>query len=257
MSLLEVKNLDFGFNHSQRMGFLSRKKIVLHNITFSLQEGEALGIIGESGSGKTTLARCVAGLLTPTNGTIEFDDINIYPETNNRKMLGSKIQLVFQAYSASLDPQLTIEHIILEGFQVRRNVNRIPLLGVTAKELCSLVGLPKEILNSYPFQLSGGQKQRVALARAISVQPRLIILDEPTSALDVLTQAHILGLIKRIRSKHALGLIFITHNIVNSMLLCDRIAVLHRGSIVETGDTKEIGENPSHPYTKHLLYSSS
>lgn len=256
MSLLEVKNLDVRFKHSKRMGFSSHKKIVLHNITFSLQEGEALGIIGESGSGKTTLARCIAGMVTPTNGTIEFEDINVHPETKNRKMLGSKIQLVFQAYSASLDPQLTIERIILEGFQGGRNDNRIPSLGVTAKELCFLVGLPNEILNSYPFQLSGGQKQRVALARAISVQPRLLILDEPTSALDVLTQAHIFGLIKKIQYKYAPSLIFITHNIANSMLLCDRIAVLHQGSIVEIGDTKEIRENPSHPYTRHLLYSS-
>lgn len=257
MSLLEVKNLDVRFKHSQRMGFSSRKKMVLYNITFSLQEGEALGIIGESGSGKTTLARCIAGMVTPTNGTIEFENINIHPKIKNRKMLGSKIQLVFQAYSASLDPQLTIERIILEGFQGGKNGNRIPSLGVTAKELCSLVGLPNEILNSYPFQLSGGQRQRVALARSISVQPRLLILDEPTSALDVLTQAHILGLIKKIQIKHAPSLIFITHNIANSMLLCDRIAVLHQGSIVEIGDAKEIGENPSHPYTKHLLYSSS
>jgi microcin C transport system ATP-binding protein len=257
MSLLEVKNLDVSFKHSQRMGFASHKKIALRNITFSLQEGEALGIIGESGSGKTTLARCIAGLLKPTNGTIEFEDINIHPETRNRKLVGSKIQLVFQAYSASLDPQLTIERIILEGFQGGRNGNSISSLGVTAKELCFLVGLPSEILNSYPFQLSGGQRQRVALARAISVQPRLLILDEPTSALDVLTQAHILRLIKKIQFKHALSLVFITHNIANSMLLCDRIGVLHQGSIVEIGDTKEIGENPSHPYTKHLLYSSS
>ena len=256
MSLLEVKNLDVRFKHSQRMGFASREKIVLHNITFSLEEGEALGIIGESGSGKTTLARCIAGMLEPTSGTIEFEDINIHPETKNRNMLGSKIQLVFQAYSASLDPQITIERIILEGIQQGRNNNSVPSIGVTAKELCFLVGLPNEILKSYPFQLSGGQKQRVALARAISVQPRLLILDEPTSALDVLTQAHVLGLIKKIRFKYAPSLIFITHNIANSMLLCDRVAVLHQGSIVEIGDTKKIGEHPSHPYTKHLFYSS-
>jgi peptide/nickel transport system ATP-binding protein len=254
MSLLEIKNLTIVFERAVRLGFSSHKKTVVQNISFSLQEGEALGIIGESGSGKTTLARCIAGLVPPYNGTIEFDGINIFPETKNRETIGSRIQLVFQAYSSSLDPQLTIEAILIEG--IKHNNGGKTRLTDDAQRLCSLVGLSDKILNNHPFQLSGGQRQRVALARALSVQPRLLILDEPTSALDVLTQAAILSLIKKIQAEYSLGIIFISHNIANSMFLCDRTAVLHQGSIVEIASTREIEENPSHPYTKHLLSSS-
>lgn len=255
MPVLEITNLDIVFERGVRMGFSSHKKTVLQNITFSLQEGETLGIIGESGSGKTTLARCIAGLVQPKSGIIEFDGINIFPERKNREKIGSNVQLVFQAYSSSLDPQLTIEEILIEGIKHSDGINT-HLKNDAAKELCSLVGLSDKVLNNYPFQLSGGQRQRVALARALSVQPRLLILDEPTSALDVVTQAAILSLIKKIQTKYSLGIIFISHNIGNSMFLCDRTAVLHQGSIVEIGPTREIEKNPSHPYTKHLLSTS-
>lgn len=239
------------------MGLSSRRKSVLHDISFSMQEGEILGIIGESSSGKSTLARSIAGIVKPVRGTIELDGINIHPEMKNRELLRAKIQMVFQAYSASLDPQLTIERIILEGIHSGRKSDTDSLHETTARELCALIGLPGEILQNFPFQLSGGQRQRVALARAISVRPRLLILDEPTSALDVLTQAHLLQLIKKIKSKHNFGIIFISHNITNSIFLCNRLAVLHKGTIVEIAETREIKNNPSHPYTKHLLASAS
>ena len=255
MPVLAVEHLEVRYTHTPRMGFRPAAKTVLQDITFSLSEGEVLGLIGESGSGKTTLARCIAGLIQPQSGSIELDGINMFPRSENRKTAGSKIQMVFQAYSASLDPQLTVERIMLEGLIDKEDGRNGFDRKATAKQLCSLVGLPDEILGSYPRQLSGGQRQRVAIARALSVEPRLLILDEPTSALDVLTQAHILGLIQRIQERHPLGILFITHNIANCMLLCDRIAVLHHGSIVETGVTKEIGTHPSHPYTQQLLAS--
>ena len=254
MPVLEVTNLDVGFLHSPRFGFPYRKRI-LHQLSCCVREGEILGIIGESGCGKSTLARSIAGFVTPDHGTIELDGINIYPDTKNRKSIGSAIQMVFQAYSASLDPQLTIEQILLEGYHHGHRHTDRPSPDITATELCSLIGLPAEILNRYPFQLSGGQRQRVALARAISVYPRLLILDEPTSALDVLTQARILGLIKKIQIQQSFGALFISHNISNSIFLCDRIAVLHQGSIVEVLDIRNHGSTPSHPFTKKLLFS--
>jgi peptide/nickel transport system ATP-binding protein len=222
-------------------------------LSCSVREGEILGIIGESGSGKSTLARSIAGFVTPDRGSIKLDGINIFPDTRNRNTVGSAIQMVFQAYSASLDPQLRIEQILLEGYHHghRRTDGPSPIF--TTKELCSLTGLPAEILNRYPSQLSGGQRQRVALARAISVRPRLLILDEPTSALDVLTQARILELIKKIQTQQSFGALFISHNISNSMFLCDRIAVLHQGTIVEVFETRNNGNTPSHPYTQRLL----
>lgn len=254
MSVLEVTNLDVGFLHSPRFGFPYRKKI-LHQLTCHVREGEILGIIGESGSGKSTLARSIAGFVKPDHGTIALDGINIFPATKNRKTIGNAIQMVFQAYSASLDPQLTIEQILLEGYSREHRHTGRPSSIFTAKELCSLIGLPAEFLNRYPFQLSGGQRQRVALGRAISVRPRLLILDEPTSALDVLTQTHILNLIKTIQLQQSFGALFISHNISNSMFLCDRIAVLHQGSIVEVLDVRNNGTTPSHPITQKLLLS--
>jgi ABC-type dipeptide/oligopeptide/nickel transport system ATPase subunit len=254
MSVLEVTNLDVGFLHSPRFGFPYRKRI-LHHLSCFVREGEILGIIGESGSGKSTLARSIAGFVTPDRGTITLDGINIFPDTKNRKTIGSAIQMVFQAYSASLDPQLTIEQILLEGNHYGHRHTDRPSPIFTAKELCTLIGLPAEILSRYPFQLSGGQRQRVAFARAISVRPRLLILDEPTSALDVLTQARILRLIKKIQIQQSFGALFISHNISNSMFLCDRIAVLHQGTIVEVFDARNDGYTPSHPYTQKLLSS--
>lgn len=255
MSLLEINNLEVRFDRSAPGRFSVQSKAVLHDLSLSLNEGETLGIIGESGSGKSTLARTIAGIVSPVKGTIVFDGINIYPEIQNRKTLGTKIQMVFQAYSSSLDPHMTIGAIIGEGLHSAVGRNNGGTIGDDVMELCSLLGLSTDIVGRFPSQISGGQRQRVSLARAISVRPRLLILDEPTSSLDVLTQSAILSLIKRIHRQYALGIIFISHNIENSIALCDRTAVLHKGSIVETGIGRSLWEHPTHPYTKQLIES--
>ncbi|HTR81292.1 MAG TPA: ABC transporter ATP-binding protein [Bacteroidota bacterium] len=256
MPLLEVNNLSLSFKSSLRSPFSLKTKMALHDVSFSLDGGEAFGVIGESGGGKTSLARCIAGLLMPASGTIDFDGVNVYPHVANRSMFRAQIQLVFQAYSASLDPYLTIERIILEGISEDGEKNGSGLPQKTAAELCKLVGLPVEILETFPSQLSGGQRQRVAIARALATHPRLLILDEPTSALDVLTQSQILHLIKNIKNAYGLSLIMISHDIANARYLCDRLAVVYHGSIVEMGETKKILAHPSHPYTRHLLSMS-
>ena len=250
MSLLEVKGLSFSV--ARGPFYRKRKKQILKNVTFSLEEGSTLGLIGESGSGKTTIARCVAGLYQPDAGSIDFSGKNIFPETRNRESLGPRIQLLFQNHTASLDPRLTIRKSLLEGV---RDTDGLPLEEI-ARKLLSLVELPEDVLTRYPHQLSGGQRQRVALARVLSVSPQLLILDEPTSALDALTQVQILKMIKEVQRRTSTAMLYISHDILTTSLVCDRIAVLYGGIIVEVGEAKQVLEHPQHPYSRRIAQTA-
>ncbi len=254
MPLLEISRLSFAFNRPRRLWFPRKAKQVLRDISFSLEQEETFGIIGESGSGKTSLARCIAGLLQPSAGTIHFDGVNIFPESKNRQRFGSQIQMVFQAYSASLDPHLTIEQSLLEGINAKTNGGGLERNSIV--DMCRLTGIPVEVLGAFPSRLSGGQRQRVAIGRALLTRPRLLILDEPTTALDVLSQRRVLELVKSVAKRWSLSLIVISHDMTNALFLCNRIAVMHQGSIVELGDTKQIAERPSHPYSRLLVSHS-
>jgi peptide/nickel transport system ATP-binding protein len=247
MSLLEVTHLRF--SATSHFFFRRRDKRILKDVTFSIDPGRTLGLVGESGSGKTTIARCVAGLLVPNEGIISFSGTNIFPETRNRMSLGPQIQLLFQNHTASLDPKLTVRRSLLEGVAAGDGRTSDEIAG----RLLGMVELPADVLDRFPHQLSGGQRQRIALARALSVSPKLLILDEPTSALDALTQVQILKMIKEVQKQTAAAILYISHDILMTSLVCDRIAVLYDGVIVEIGETRRILQEPRHPYTKRIV----
>lgn len=247
MPLLEVAHLSF--SAGSRAFFRRRDKRILRDVTFSIDARLTLGLVGESGSGKTTIARCIAGLLVPNGGTISFSGTNIFPEIQNRTSLGPQIQLLFQNHTASLDPLQTVRKSLIEGMA---ETNAKSPDGI-AERLLEMVELPKDVLDRFPHQLSGGQRQRIALARALSVSPKLLILDEPTSALDALTQVQILKMIRDVQKQTSAAILYISHDILMTSLVCDRIAVLYEGVIAEVGETKKILQEPRELYTKRIV----
>jgi peptide/nickel transport system ATP-binding protein len=251
MPILEVVHLSF--STKKRLLGRDRQKQILRDVTFAIDEGSVLGLVGESGSGKTTIGRCIAGLYMPDGGTISFAGKNIYPETQSRTSLGAQIQLLFQNHSASLDPMLKVRKSLLEGVSSSSEESA----GDAARELLEMVELPDDVLERFPHQLSGGQRQRIALARALSVRPRLLILDEPTSALDALTQVQVLKMIRKVQKDTKAAVLYISHDILTTAMVCDRIAVLHEGEIVEEAEAKSLLENPKHPYTESVGESST
>ena len=217
------------------------RKQVLRGVTLDLAPGEVLGVVGESGSGKSTLAKCVLGMVTDIEGTLHVDS--------------QRPQMVFQDPYGSLNPAKTVGWILeepLRAIGVRDRAQRRR----RAAELLSMVGLEEEHLGRRPAQLSGGQRQRVAIAAALMQGSKLIVLDEPVSALDVTIQAQILRLLAQLKEQLGLSYLFISHDLTVVYQLCDRVAVMTGGEIVEQGDVDEIYDRPKHPYTKKLLEAS-
>jgi len=222
-------------------------------VSFYINTGETVGLVGESGCGKTTVANAILGLVTKESGEINFSDEPI--PNNYTKHLRKKIQIVFQDPDASLNPRMKVVNIIAEPL--------INLLGITKKydirtrvlELLDEVSLKREHMDRFPHEFSGGQKQRIIIARALASNPELIILDEPTSALDVSVQAQILNLLKKLQKTYNYGFLFITHNLSVVNHIADRVAVMYLGKFVEVGETDQIFSNPTHPYTQALLAS--
>ena len=256
MSILEVKKLHCSFKVQAQGLFGKQRKQVLDGITFTVQENETVGILGESGSGKSTIARCITGLQHPDSGTIDFSGLNIFPETGNRKSIIRKIQMLFQNHTASLNPRMSIRRSLLEALQYQDNPSNRENYEKKILTVLESTNLSRDVLDRYPRQLSGGQRQRVALARILLVRPELLILDEPTSALDILTQVQILRLIKKLQHEKAFSLLYITHDVASALELCDRIIVLYYGKIVEDRNSSKLLNDPRHPYTKNLLSSS-
>ena len=254
MLLLEIDRLRCTLRPGSTLSFRRKPRLLLKGISLQLAEGGFVALLGESGSGKTTLARCIAGLQAPDSGTITYRGTNIFPQTKNRKATGVEIQMLFQASGASLDPTMTVLDSLAEGITIHAE----PSSGIIAiaEELVSSVGMPKECLSRLPSQLSGGQRQRIALARALSAAPRLLVLDEPTAGLDILTSLHILHLLKSIQGKEGFSVLLITHQVQTALSLCDRIAVLHDGLIVEEESAEVLHRHPRHDYTKRLLRES-
>jgi peptide/nickel transport system ATP-binding protein len=223
-----------------------------NDVNITVRRGETLGIVGESGSGKSTVARCVARLIDPTSGEIKIGDLDVatMPERLLRPHR-KEIQIVFQDPYRSLNPRRTVGASIIEG-PVNYGLGHADAMQ-RARGLMTLVGLSPDALDRYPHQFSGGQRQRIAIARALAMEPKVLIADEAVSALDVSVQAQVLKLLDDVRIKFDLAVLFITHDLRVAAQICDRIAVMQKGIVVEQGSTAEIFANPQHPYTKALF----
>ncbi|MFH5800845.1 ABC transporter ATP-binding protein [Haladaptatus sp. CMAA 1911] len=222
-------------------------------ISFDVKPGETVGLVGESGCGKSTAAKSILRLEDPTDGIVEFDgeDITEYNDTE-LKRFRREAQMIFQNPDSSFDPRMSIGESISEPLQIHGVGPRERRIAI-ARNLLERVGLNANDTDRYPHELSGGQKQRVALARALVVNPRLIVADEPVSALDVSVQAEVLTLLKEIQDEFNLSILFISHDMSVVREVCDRVAVMYLGQIVEIADTETLFTNPQHPYTRALL----
>jgi oligopeptide/dipeptide ABC transporter ATP-binding protein len=227
-----------------------RRLTAIEDVSLDLQRGESLGIVGESGCGKTTLARCIVGLQRPDSGTISIDGevVGVKRTAQERRA----VQLVFQDPYSSLNPRMTIGSMLKE-LLATHEVAHGESAEERSRELLALVGLPADALTRNPGAFSGGQRQRIAIARALAVEPRLIVADEPVSALDVSIQATILELFADLRDRMGISLVMISHNLAAVRHVCDRVAVMYLGKVVEVGATHEVFADPRHPYTRSLL----
>jgi len=253
---LRVRDLTLDFAPAQRFG-TSRALRALDSVSLDIEAGEIVGLVGESGSGKTTLGKTVLGALQPSSGQILYQGHDLATLPARRwGQLRRDLQMVFQDPLSSFNPRFTIESSLslplrLHGICEKR---RIP---DAVAALLKRVGLGPEHARRYPHELSGGQLQRVAVARAISVKPRIIVADEPVSKLDVSVRAQVLNLLKRMNRETGVSLVFITHDLGVARFLCDRIAVMYFGRIVEIGATEQVFNDPRHPYTLSLLRARS
>ena len=251
--MLEVKNL----THQ----FLLTKKIAVKavdNVTFSIRQGEIFGLVGESGSGKSTIARCVMNIYKPYAGKIFYDGIDTTDKkifAENKKFLQTSRQFIFQDSNSSLNQRMKIFDIIAEPMKI---AGLEPSHGSYLDDVIfqmKKVGLDTKYLNQYPSTLSGGQRQRVAIARALTMNPKFIVADEPIASLDVSMQAQIVNLFRQLQEEQKFSFLFIAHDLSVVEFLCNRVAVIYRGKIVELASTAEIFENPLHEYTKILIAS--
>jgi ABC-type oligopeptide transport system ATPase subunit len=225
----------------------------LDDVSFSVYEGETLGIVGESGSGKSTLGKTILRLTEPTAGNIEFSGENLLDlKPNALRVMKKHFQMIFQDPYASLNPRMRIKNILEEPLIVHKIGTKEERKQQVA-EMLDVVGLGSAFGNRYAHQFSGGQRQRIGIARALITRPKLIVLDEPVSALDVSVQAQILNLLAELQKKFSLTYLFISHDLSVVKYISDRVAVMNKGKVVELKDCEELYESPEHPYTKTLL----
>ena len=254
-TLLRVDNLKKYF--PVKSGPFSRTKATLRavdGVSFTVNEGEVLGLVGESGCGKTTTGRVILRLIEPTSGRILFNGKDILSLTKKQMWtLRQDITIIFQDPYLSLNPRMTVSQIVGEGLNNFRLTRSKTDTEEQTEILLEKVGLRSENLNRYPHEFSGGQRQRIGIARALSVNPKLIIADEPVSALDVSIQAQVLNLLVELKTDFQLTYIFIAHDLRVVEYISDRVAVMYLGKIVELADARELYTNPRHPYTEALL----
>jgi peptide/nickel transport system ATP-binding protein len=244
--LLEVTNLKTWFPSGR-----GEMKAV-DGVSFSIAPGEVLGLVGESGSGKSTLGRMVAGITVPTSGTIRLNGQPVMSSGRSPSKITTRIQTIFQDPFASLNGRMRIGDIIAEGPLAHRLVSRAEAPEYVRQWLAA-VGLDPTFANRFPHQFSGGQRQRIAIARALAMQPDVVVCDEPVASLDVSIQAQIINLLIRLRAELDLSLVFISHDLSVVRHLCDRVAIMYQGRIVEEGGAATIYADPQHAYTKRLL----
>ena len=253
--IIKVRDLRKYFPIHSAIPFVKSHQSVkaVDGVNFDVYKGETLGIVGESGCGKSTLARLINQLVHPSTGSVEFKGKDLATlSAKDVRAARKSIQMVFQNPDASLDPRKTIEFLIAEPLVIH-NIGTKESRKKRVHELLETVGLSSYHADRYPHEFSGGQKQRINIARALALNPDVIICDEPVSALDVSVQAQVINLLKSLQQEFNLTYIFISHDLNVVRYMCDRIAVMYLGKIVETGTFKQLYEDPKHPYTKALL----
>jgi oligopeptide transport system ATP-binding protein len=254
MSLLEVKNLKKYF--PLKGGILSRttgQVRAVDDVSFALEHGETLGLVGESGCGKTTVGRSILRLIEPTAGQITFKDQNLLElEREELRKIRASLQIIFQDPFSSLDPRMNVGQIIAEPLRNHLKISRTEIRDRVAY-LMERVGLHPEQMRRYPHEFSGGQRQRIGIARALALNPLAIICDEPVSALDVSIQAQVINLLAQLQEEMNLSYLFIAHDLSVVEHISDRVAVMYLGRIVELATDKALYQNPLHPYSRALL----
>ena len=246
--LLDVRNLK---------KYFSTPKGMLHavdDVTFTIEKGKTLGVVGESGCGKSTTGRAILRLLEPTSGQVLFegqDVVKLSKEEMRRKR--TEMQIIFQDPFSSLNPRKTVSQIIADPLKINKIITNPAKQMERVRELMEIVGLADRLINTYPHELDGGRRQRIGIARALALNPKFIVCDEPVSALDVSIQAQILNLMKELQKKMGLTYMFITHDLSVVNHFSDDIAVMYLGKLIQKAPSEELFENPTHPYTKALL----
>ncbi|HZD95579.1 MAG TPA: ATP-binding cassette domain-containing protein, partial [Candidatus Sulfotelmatobacter sp.] len=263
MPLLSLGNLVKVYHTNDGLfGKAAREVRAVNGLSLEINQGETLGLVGESGCGKTTLGRMVLRLIEPTSGSITFNGQDVLAAGSSElRHLRRDMQIIFQDPFASLNPRMRVEEIVTEpllihGTSTNAAGGKRPStaeLHQIAAEILRAVGLDESALRRYPHEFSGGQRQRIGIARALVLRPKFIVCDEPVSALDVSVGAQIVNLLKKLQRDFGLTYLFISHSMPVVRYLCDRIAVMRRGEIVELGSSGEITSNPQHEYTRTLL----
>jgi len=248
---VRIRGLDKTFAHG---GFRARRKVrALNAVDLDIGRGEIVALVGESGSGKSTLARCIARLESPDSGSMEVlgEDVLRTQRRRATKAYRSDVQMVFQDPFGSLNPTQRIEHVLARSLHLHGKAR--PDIRAQLVELIESVGLPAEVLASFPHELSGGQRQRIAIARVLAVEPQVILADEPTSMLDVSVRIGVLNLLARLRDERGIAILYVTHDLASARYLADRIVVMNQGTLVEGGESLALLDAPRHPYTQMLV----
>lgn len=255
-NMLKLQNVNVSFrSEKQTKIFGTSRTQVLYDIHLEIPAGICLGILGESGSGKSTLGRVICGLLKPDNGKVELEESEVYGSRAGKKLLQSKLSVVFQDYTTSANPRFRVQDILLEGIRAHeRKIGKKIDLSAEYERLLTLVGLDKSYLFRYPHELSGGQLQRVCIARAVACDPEIILFDEAISSLDAHTQVQIMDLLKEIKERLHLTYIFITHDLTSITYLCDDVMFLYKGKITEYISVEDIAKTED-TYARKLLSS--
>ncbi len=252
--IMTLQNVSVHFPVRGALPFLRKGEIqAVSDVSLSIHRGEIFGIVGESGCGKTTLASAMVGMIKPTAGQVLFEgvDLNRLPRDEFKKMR-RRMQMIFQDPFSSLNPRFNVYQIVSEPMLIRGEDDE-ETMRARVVELLELVGLSSQDLYRYPSDFSGGQRQRLGIARAISLNPSFLVCDEPVSALDVSIHAQILNLLLELQEKLNLTYVFISHNLADVKKMCDHLAVMYLGKVMEAGNSDKIFANPMHPYTQALI----
>ena len=254
-TILSVRNLEKHFPITS--GLIVQRQVgavrAVDGVSFDVKRGETLGLVGESGCGKSTTGRTILQLYRPTGGSVVFEDRELTTMKGEElRKLRQEMQIIFQDPFASLNPRMTVGNIVSEPLRIH-NVLRGKELREYVEGLLERVGLNPFYINRYPHEFSGGQRQRIGIARALALKPKFIVCDEPISALDVSIQAQVVNLLEDLQAEFNLTYLFIAHDLSMVRHICDRVAVMYLGKIVEIGPTDELYDNPQHPYTQALL----